>query len=168
MHSKFCHFLLSWTFYYKFFEFRFSMHTILIVTNLSRVSNMLNKKESSVMVSWLSACLFAQYFAAWKVFKYGVFSGPYFPVFGLDAEIYFVNLRIQSEYGKIRTKKNSVFKHFSHGVCPQRDAFFRFARTSVYWTEDVKWFRLLWHSMLDLLLSTNFLKITNSSDHRRF
>ena len=32
--------------------------------------------------------------------KYGVFSGPYFPVFGLNAEIYGVNLRIQSEYGK--------------------------------------------------------------------
>ena len=25
--------------------------------------------------------------------KYGVISGPYFPVFGLNAEIYFVNLR---------------------------------------------------------------------------
>ena len=31
---------------------------------------------------------------AWKVSKYGVFSGPYFPVFGLNTEIYFVNLRI--------------------------------------------------------------------------
>ena len=27
--------------------------------------------------------------------------------------IYFVNLRIQSEYRKIRTRKNSVFGHFS-------------------------------------------------------
>ena len=26
-------------------------------------------------------------FTAWKVFKYGVFSGPYFPVFGLNTEI---------------------------------------------------------------------------------
>ena len=50
--------------------------------------------------------------AAWKVSKYGVFSGPYFPVFGLNTEIYSVNLRIQSEYRKIRTKKNSVFGHF--------------------------------------------------------
>ena len=41
------------------------------------------------------------------------FSGPYFPVFGLNTEIYGVNLRIQSEYRKIRTKKNSVFGHFS-------------------------------------------------------
>ena len=27
---------------------------------------------------------------AWKVSKYGVFSGPYFPVFGLNTEIYSV------------------------------------------------------------------------------
>ena len=40
-----------------------------------------------------------------------VFSGPYFPVLGLSTEIY-VNLRIESEYRKIRTRKNSVFEHF--------------------------------------------------------
>ena len=49
-----------------------------------------------------------------KVSKYGAFSGPYFPVFGLNAEIYFVNLRIQSDCGKITTRRNSVFGHFSH------------------------------------------------------
>ena len=42
------------------------------------------------------------------------FSGPYFLVFGLNIEIYSVNLRIQSEYRKIRTRKNSIFGHFSH------------------------------------------------------
>ena len=36
---------------------------------------------------------------AWKVSKYGVFSGPYFP-----------------ECGKICTRKNSVFGHFSCSV----------------------------------------------------
>ena len=41
---------------------------------------------------------------AWKVFKYGVFSSPYFPVFRLNTEIYQVNLR-----------KNSVFNTF-HAV----------------------------------------------------
>ena len=30
----------------------------------------------------------------------------------------YVNLRTQSEYGKIRTGKNSVFGHFSRGVNP--------------------------------------------------
>ena len=46
--------------------------------------------------------------------KCGVISGPYFPVFGLNTEIYSVNLPIQSEYRKIRTRNNSVFGHFSH------------------------------------------------------
>ena len=40
---------------------------------------------------------------AWKVSKYGVFSDPYFPAFGLNMERYFVSLLIQSECGKIRT-----------------------------------------------------------------
>ena len=39
----------------------------------------------------------------WKVTKYGVISGPYFPAFGLNTERYFVSLRIQTEGGKIRT-----------------------------------------------------------------
>ena len=45
--------------------------------------------------------------------KYEVFSGPHFLVFGLYTEIYLLNLRIQSEYGKIETRKNSIFRHFS-------------------------------------------------------
>ena len=46
------------------------------------------------------------------MFKYGVISGSYFSVFGLNTEIYGVNLRIQSEYRKIGTRNNSVFGHF--------------------------------------------------------
>ena len=46
--------------------------------------------------------------------KYGVFSGPYFLVFGLNTEIYSIN-STQSKYRKIWTKKNSVFGHFSRG-----------------------------------------------------
>ena len=42
------------------------------------------------------------------------FSGLYFPVFGLNTEIYGENLRIQSKYRKIRTRKKSVFGHISH------------------------------------------------------
>ena len=53
---------------------------------------------------------------AWKVSKYGVISGPYFPIFGLNTAIYFVNLRIQSEYRKMWTRNNSVFGHFSRSV----------------------------------------------------
>ena len=44
-------------------------------------------------------------YTAYKVLKYGVFSGPYFPVLGLNTEIYKVNLQIQSEYRKIMTRK---------------------------------------------------------------
>ena len=51
-----------------------------------------------------------------KVYKYGVFSGPYFPLFGLNTEIYGVNLRIKYEYRKMRTRKNSVFGHFSRSA----------------------------------------------------
>ena len=43
--------------------------------------------------------------------KYGVFSGPYFPAFGLSTERYGVSFRIQPECGKTRTRKNSVFGH---------------------------------------------------------
>ena len=42
-----------------------------------------------------------------------VFFGPYFLVLELNMEIYRVNLRIQFEYRKIRTRKNSVVGHFS-------------------------------------------------------
>ena len=48
-----------------------------------------------------------------KVSKYEVFSGPYFPVSGLNMEIYGVNIRISSKYGKIQTRKNSIFAYFS-------------------------------------------------------
>ena len=49
-----------------------------------------------------------------KVPKYGVFSGLYFPAFGLNMEIYSVNLRIQSECEKILARRNFVFGHFSY------------------------------------------------------
>ena len=39
-----------------------------------------------------------------------------FPAFGLKTERYELCLRIQSECGKIRTRENSVFGHFSRSV----------------------------------------------------
>ena len=51
-------------------------------------------------------------FTAWKVSKYGVFSGPYFPAFGLTTKRY----GLQSECAKIQTRKNSVFGPFSRSV----------------------------------------------------
>ena len=50
---------------------------------------------------------------AWKVSKYEVCPGPYFPAFWLSTERYRVSLCIQSECRKIWTRKNSVFGHFS-------------------------------------------------------
>ena len=58
-----------------------------------------------------------KWITAWKVAKYGVNYGPYFPAFELNTEIYGVIHRIQSEYRKIRTRNNSVFGHFSRSVC---------------------------------------------------
>ena len=49
------------------------------------------------------------------------FSSPYTPVFGLNTEIYEVNLRILFKYGKIRARKNFVFGHFSHSVLRNYD-----------------------------------------------
>ena len=65
---------------------------------------------------WCSLSLIRNNVTAWKVSKYGVISGLCFPIFGLTTEIFGVNLRIQSEYKKIRTRNNSVFGHFSRSV----------------------------------------------------
>ena len=48
-----------------------------------------------------------------KSFRILSFSGPYFPAFGLNTKRYEVSLRIQSECGKIRTRKNSEYGQFS-------------------------------------------------------
>ena len=73
--------------------------------------------KSFYCLAWFITC------TAWKVSKYGAFSGPYFPAFGLNMERYEVSLRIQSECEKIRTRKNSVFRHFSRSD-PQKKCFF--------------------------------------------
>ena len=51
-----------------------------------------------------------------NVSKYKIISGSYFPLFGLNTKIYEVNLHIQSEYRKIRTRNNSVFGRFSRSA----------------------------------------------------
>ena len=48
--------------------------------------------------------------------KYWVFSDPYFHAFGLNTKIYSVNLWIQSEYKKLRSRKTSLFGKFSSSV----------------------------------------------------
>ena len=83
----------------------------------------INQKEG---VSTFSVSLILLKPAGWRIFfqiqlhSYCVesvqiwsLSDPYFPVLGLNTEIYGV---VQSEYRKIRTRKNSVFGHFSRSV----------------------------------------------------
>ena len=48
--------------------------------------------------------------------KYGVFSGPYFPVFRLNTERYGVRLRIQSECDKNGPEKTPHLDTFHTGV----------------------------------------------------
>ena len=78
--------------------------------NFTRFIKGLSKRRSLTQVSFKRGA------TARKVSKWGVFSGPYFPVFELDTENYGGNLRIQSEYKKIQARKNSVFGHFSCNV----------------------------------------------------
>ena len=84
---------------------------------------------------------------AWKVLKYGVFSGPYFSVFGLNTEIYRVNLRIQFKYRKIRTRKNSVFGHFSCGDYLRRYHFYDFKHFNFTFL-DLDWNRVIIFTIL--------------------
>ena len=49
-----------------------------------------------------------------KIVQIRSFSGQYFLGFGLNTEIYSVNLRIQSKYGKYGPEKKLVFGQFSH------------------------------------------------------
>ena len=65
----------------------------------------------------LSLFLGSNIYIVWKISKYSKnFSGPYFPIFGLNIETYIVNFCSQSEYKKINTRKISVFRYFSHSV----------------------------------------------------
>ena len=51
---------------------------------------------------------------AWKVSKYGVYSGPYFPAFGLNTERYFV---FSPNAGKYGPEKTPYLDTFSCSVC---------------------------------------------------
>ena len=98
---KISYFVQTW----KFSKFRNSFLIIFLSFHgYIKLKKTLNFKLPQT--SWFT-------FAVWKVSKYKVFSGLYLPAFRLNTEIYGVSLRIQSESGKIRTRENSVFGHFS-------------------------------------------------------
>ena len=90
-----------------------------------------SENSAYVLNGWfLITCVFIVNFSAWKVSVFGVFlvriwsvSGPYFYAFELTMEIYSVNLRIQSECGKTRTKKTLNKDNF-YAVCCKLWTFF--------------------------------------------
>ena len=49
-------------------------------------------QHDEIIITVITTSKQKPFYTAWKVYKYGVFSGPYFPVFGLNTEIYGVNL----------------------------------------------------------------------------
>ena len=105
-------------FYLTTFRKEFS---IFIHYNTAFMLHLMIDALNTMKLEKLYALEIPQTVTAWKVSKYGVFSGPYFPVFSLNKEIYSVNLRIQSEYRKYGPEKNSVFVQFSRSVYLRMD-----------------------------------------------
>ena len=77
-------------------------------------------------------------YTAWKVSKYWVFSGLYFPVFRLNTKISGANLHFQSKFRKIRTRKNSVFGHLSHNIMVSIVSFKIYLHNIMFWVYSVK------------------------------
>ena len=117
---------------------------------------------------------------AWRVSKYGVFFGPYFLVFELNTEIYRVNLRIQFEYRKMRTRKNSVVGHFSRSEWVWD---YMWLQVTMGWNKrNSKWLEVIYIHYLDFLLhllhcywraffyygTIHFWKVSKSKRHRSY
>ena len=83
---------------------------------------------------------------AWKVSKYGVFSGPYFPAFTLNTKRCFISLRIQSKCRKTGTRKNSVFGHISHSA-------------GIFWTDKILIVWSFWSVNLVWVYINNFFTL---------
>ena len=83
----------------------YGRHTMVMIPAQNKVKNFSRVKHTTKAKQKNEDCA--------KSVQKLVFSGPYFPVFGLNTKIYSVNLCIQSAYRKIRTRKNSVFGRFS-------------------------------------------------------
>ena len=76
------------------------------------------------MLSFLfqhSHIVYTNYLQCVKSVRIRSYSGPYFPAFGLNTEIYRVSPRIQSEGGKIRTRKTPTTDTF-HAVLLKHDS----------------------------------------------
>ena len=85
-----------------------------IYSKICKQKAVMRKRMPFNKIDLISFCyfkhdIFFKKITAWKLSKYGVFSGLYFSVFRLNSGIYSVNLPIQSKPRKIRTRKNSLF-----------------------------------------------------------
>ena len=74
------------------------------------------KRNDLMSENYKNLCRALNDFHCVKSVQIRSFSSPYFSTLWLNTEIYSVNLCIQSEYGKIRTRKYSVFGHLSCSV----------------------------------------------------
>ena len=61
-------------------------------------SNFITCKEQGIIELGVKGWTLRESVCIWS------YSGPYFPAFGLNKERYSVSLRIQAEWGKIRTR----------------------------------------------------------------
>ena len=113
------------TLYYKMWQILLQNATFTLLQNATKVYYKMcqvfyyekwqfyYKIQQLLQNALVEALIIKQWGTTWKVSKYRIISGPYFPTFGLNTERYSVCLRIQSECGKIRTRNNSVFRQFS-------------------------------------------------------
>ena len=86
---------------------------------------------------------------AWKGPKYRVFSGLYFPAFGLNMDRYSVSLRIQSNCAKVRAKKPPYLDTFHAVIGKQFDT-----GSICYWDK--------WKLFILLYLQNFFSKMTSN------
>ena len=81
---------------YFFYDFFFA-----VFSNNSFLEKKLSSIKWSCQLNWWCSCYNAEILSrtVWEVPKYGVFSGPCFPAFGLNTEIYGVNLYFDGVFG---------------------------------------------------------------------
>lgn len=106
----------------------------------------------------------------WKAAgRTGSFFGPYFPLFGVNAETHRVNLQIHCKYGKVRTRKKVYLDNFhTVNVLLRRSHFLPFPRLIF-----VHSFEFHFHSGFSLfrglrVLCRYFTLFTFTSSHWKF
>ena len=87
------------------------LYMVFIEVSVNSISCITIDIKNTKLIGTVIVILVLDTATAWKVFKYGVFSGPHFLLFRQVTEIYWVNLHIQSILRKLQ-RKNSLFWHF--------------------------------------------------------